>query len=85
MAMESAAVLNDELTRTDSQQLDRALRNYVQRRQRRVESAQDSSRKMGTMMFVGSTPLAWIRNQLVKIYTLGMFVKSISDLMNEPI
>ncbi|MCB1055572.1 MAG: FAD-dependent monooxygenase, partial [Acidobacteria bacterium] len=52
MAMESAAVLADELSRTDARSVERALDLYVKRRRHRVESIQTDSRRLARTMFV---------------------------------
>jgi 2-polyprenyl-6-methoxyphenol hydroxylase-like FAD-dependent oxidoreductase len=85
MAMESAAVLADVLSRTDADGVERALGLYETRRRERVESAQETSRDLGKLMFVESPALAWGRNQLVKHYPLERFVRSLAELMDEPI
>lgn len=85
MAMESAAALNDELSRTSSRYVTNALDTYVKRHRKRVLAAQEESRKLARMMFVESTPLAWGRNQLMKFYTLEMLLKNITRQMSEPI
>lgn len=85
MAMESAAALNDELSRTNSVFVERALDLYEIRRRKREEEAQETSRRLGQMMFITSPCLAWGRDQLVKLYTLRMFIKSIAAMMDAPI
>ncbi len=78
MALESAAVLNDELSRTDAKFLPAALGHYERRRKRRAEAFQDDSRKLGSMMMLDSAPMAWGRDQLLHFYTLEMLAKSIT-------
>jgi 2-polyprenyl-6-methoxyphenol hydroxylase-like FAD-dependent oxidoreductase len=85
MAMESAAALNDELSRTNTTFIEQALDLYEKRHRKRVEDAQESSRQMGNMMFIDSLPLAWGRDQLVKFYTIEMLIKSIGTMMDDPI
>jgi 2-polyprenyl-6-methoxyphenol hydroxylase-like FAD-dependent oxidoreductase len=85
MAMESAAALNDELSRTNAAFVEQALDLYEKRHRKRVEAAQDSSRQLGQMMFIDSLPLAWGRDQLVKFYSIEMLIKSIGTMMDEPI
>ena len=85
MAMESAAVLDDELSRTNAAFVEGALDLFEKRRRRRAEAAQTESRRLGKMMFVDSLPLAWGRDQLVKFYSLEMLIKSIGTMMAEPI
>lgn len=85
MAMESAAVLADELSRTDAAHLGHALGFYEQRRRKRVEAAQDDSRHMARMMFIESVPLAWGRDQAMKFYSLDQLVKQIAKIFDRPI
>ncbi|MCA9908486.1 MAG: FAD-dependent monooxygenase [Anaerolineae bacterium] len=85
MAMESAAALSDELSRTDAKRVEQALDLYEKRHRKRVESAQESSRQLGKMMFIKSSPLAWERNQLLKFYTVEELVRSIAKIADEPI
>lgn len=79
MAMDSAAVLVDELSKTD--QLERGLNQYVKRQMKRVENAQKDSRKLGTLMFVKSNLFAKIRNYAVRFYSLKQLAKNISRAM----
>lgn len=85
MAMESAAVLNDELSRTDAAGIDQALRLYVQRRRRRVLSTQNASRQLSRMMFVRSKWIASARNLACKFYSIQQLVGSLAKSFNEPI
>ena len=85
MAMESAAVLADELSRTDRRFLEHALSLYVKRRKRRVEGIQDDSRKLARLMFVQSAPVTAIRNYVSRYMTLEMALASITKAFDEPI
>jgi 2-polyprenyl-6-methoxyphenol hydroxylase-like FAD-dependent oxidoreductase len=85
MAMESAAVLADELGRTDGKFIPRALELYEKRRKRRVEGAQDDSRTLARMMFVKSMPLVWGRDQMIKFYTLEMLASNITKSLSIPV
>lgn len=85
MAMESAAVLADELGRTDAKGLPLALRHYETRRRTRAEGAQTASRRIASLMFVKSTPLAWSRDQLMKFYSIEEFAKEIEKSLAEPL
>jgi FAD-dependent urate hydroxylase len=85
MAMESAAALSDELSRTGAQRVEQALDLYEKRHRKRVEAAQESSRHLGKMMFVKSSPLAWERNQLLKFYTVEELFRQIAKIADEPI
>ncbi len=85
MAMESAAVLADELARADAKQLRYPLAFYETRRRKRVEAAQDDSRHMARMMFIESVPLAWGRDQALKFYSLEQLAKQIAKIFDQPI
>ena len=85
VAMESAAALNDELSRTDAEHVEQALALYEKRRRRRVEKAQTSSRRLGKMMFIKSQLLARTRNRLLQFYTAEQLVKGVAELMETPI
>ena len=85
MAMESAAALNDELSRVDPSLIPNALALYEKRRRRRVEAVQTASRKLGKLMFAQSAPLVLARDILMKFYTLEMGLKDIIKMMDEPI
>jgi 2-polyprenyl-6-methoxyphenol hydroxylase-like FAD-dependent oxidoreductase len=85
MAMESAAVLADELGRTDAKGLPLALQHYETRRRKRAEGAQTASRRIASLMFVKSTPVAWGRDQLMKFYSIEEFAKEIEKSLAEPI
>jgi 2-polyprenyl-6-methoxyphenol hydroxylase-like FAD-dependent oxidoreductase len=85
MAMESAAALDDELSRTDAGHVEQALDLYEKRHRRRVEKAQTSSRQLGKWMFVRSRPVAWARNRLLRFYSVEQLVKGIARVAEEPI
>ena len=85
MAMESAAVLDDELSRTDNRFLEHALMLYTKRRKPRVERIQDDSRKLARMMFVSSAPVALTRNIALRFYSLEMFAKNLAKAFDGPI
>ena len=85
MAMESAAVLADELSRSGARFVERALAFYVKRRRKRVERIQDESRRLARTMFVKSPPLAHVRNLATKLYSVEGLAGSIADAFAEPI
>lgn len=85
MALESAAVLNDELSRTDAEFLPNALDHYEKRRKHRAEMFQEDSRRLASMMTVEAGPIAWGRDQMMKFYTLEMLVKNIYKSLADPI
>lgn len=85
MALESAAVLDDELGRTDARFLPGALARYELRRKPRAETFQDDSRRLASMMMIESLELSWGRDQLMKFYTLDMLAKNIAQSLAKPI
>jgi 2-polyprenyl-6-methoxyphenol hydroxylase-like FAD-dependent oxidoreductase len=85
MAMESAAVLNDELSRVDARYVETALKFYTQRRKARVEKAQTCSRLMARQMFVNSALRSSLRNFILKSYSLERLSKDLTKLFDQPI
>jgi FAD-dependent urate hydroxylase len=85
MAMESAAVLAGELSRTDVHFVKRALSLYVKRRRDRVERIQDDSRRLARTMFVKSASIAHIRDLAMKFYSLERLAGSIAKAFDQPI
>lgn len=85
MAMESAAVLADELSRTNTNYLDWALSLYQKRRQKRVEKTQSDSRQLAKYMFFKSNFWSNVRNKLLKFYSIKNIAKSIDKNFQEPI
>lgn len=69
MAMESAAVLADELTRTDSNYLEQGISHYVTRRRERVDAVQDKSRQLATFALVDNSLMASLRDEAIKLYS----------------
>lgn len=85
MAIESAAVLADELTRTDSKYIGHALEGYVARRRSRVKRIQDQSRMMGKFAFADSRFISSIRNFVLKFYSNKLHLKYWDTMLKEPI
>jgi len=85
MAMESAAVLADELTRTDVYHLEWALQLYQKRREPRVIAAQDDSRNLARQMFVKSAISSRLRNYLLQRYSLKSLSENIERIFETPI
>lgn len=82
MAMLSAAALADELSRTDAMHVEYALNRYERHNKTRIEAAQENSRKLGRLAFVESAPLAWGREQFLRLYTLDQALKDIIKIMD---
>lgn len=81
MAMDSAAVLVDELSRTDKEHLDYGLKLYIKRQKDRVEKAQEDSRKLAKFMNVESKFIAAIRDFAMRFYSLKQLAKNITKSM----
>ena len=85
MALESAAVLADELSRSDAGHLPNALDLYVKRRSQRVLAAQDQSRWLARLVFVRSPLLASLRNRALRMVSLRRMVGPIYRQLTTPI
>ena len=85
MAMESAAVLNDVLSRTNAYYLPETLKLFVARRQQRVENAQRDSRRLAKLAFVTPPLMAWIRNFYTKRASTKKLLGSIVNSFDVPI
>src|SRR5699024_4518423 len=85
MALESAAVLAEELGRSNSAYLANALELYVKRRQSRVEAAQRQSRRLARMMFMKPKILGYVRNWLLRFTTMEQVVGPLIDKLEQPI
>ncbi|MCG2459170.1 FAD-dependent monooxygenase [Flavobacteriaceae bacterium F89] len=81
MAMDSASALVDELSRTDKEHLEYGIKMYLKRQKKRVETAQEDSRKLGDLMFVKSNLIAGIRDYAVRFYSIKQLAKNISKTM----
>jgi 2-polyprenyl-6-methoxyphenol hydroxylase-like FAD-dependent oxidoreductase len=67
LAMESAAVLTEELCRTDSKFLIAALEQYEARRRARVDRIQSQSRRVAKVMFAGNGLMTRLRDRAMRI------------------
>ena len=85
MALESAAVLADELSRTNPSYLPNALELYERRRRTRVEAAQAQSRRLARVMFIRNTRLAALRNRALKHARMEQMVGPLIKALREPI
>lgn len=86
MAMESAAVLAEELCRTDSAHLASALERYESRRRSRVEKVQNQSRLVGKFMYTESGALSALRDGAMKIFSgERFFFRYWDDMLKGPI
>lgn len=85
MALESAAVMAEELTRCDSASLPRAFKLYEKRRRHRAEDAQDESRKLAVWLAAEAAPLVWTRDQFLKLASTDALARTVSRSLSEPI
>jgi 2-polyprenyl-6-methoxyphenol hydroxylase-like FAD-dependent oxidoreductase len=85
MAMESAAVLAEELCRTDSKFLAAGLQQYVARRRARVDRIQARSRRLARVMFAGNGLVARIRDQAIRIMVDEPLLDGVDEIMAERI
>jgi 2-polyprenyl-6-methoxyphenol hydroxylase-like FAD-dependent oxidoreductase len=85
MALESAAVLADELSRTDATYLPNALELYERRRRRRVEAAQNQSRRLARVMFMRNDRLAALRNRALAHARIEQMVGPLIRELRQPI
>lgn len=85
MAMESAAVLAEELCRTDSMNFAHAFRQYESRRKSRVNKVQNQSRIMGKFIYTESGALSSIRDYLVRAYSSRRLFRYWDKMLKEPL
>jgi 2-polyprenyl-6-methoxyphenol hydroxylase-like FAD-dependent oxidoreductase len=85
MALESAAALADELSRTNATYLPRALELYERRRRDRVEAAQTQSRRLAKLMFIRSEPLAAVRSRAFRFASMEQMVGPLIKELRRPI
>ena len=83
--MESAAVLNDELSRADARHLSGALALYEKRRRKPVSGLQDGSRTMFRMATTRRTALAAARDAAFRVVPEGMMMRDVERSMEQPI
>jgi 2-polyprenyl-6-methoxyphenol hydroxylase-like FAD-dependent oxidoreductase len=85
MALESAAVLADELSRTNKTYLPNALELYERRRRHRVEAMQTQSRRLARLMFLESPKLAALRNRALRFASMEQMVGPLIKGLRDPI
>lgn len=83
VAMESAAVLADELRRTDARTIPLAIEYFEKRRRDRVDSIQAESRKLAKMMFTESAAMSWAINHMMKFYSEKQLFKGFSKTLEQ--
>lgn len=85
LAMESAAVLAEELCRADSRHIGGALDQYVDRRRARVDRVQGHSRRLGRVMFAGNRAFARLRDGAVKMLADEQLLDVLDGMLGEKI
>ncbi len=85
MALESAAALDDILSRTDPHFIPAALAQFEKRRKKRVEKAQKASRGLAKLMFTNSPWRAWLRNYITKHMSAESLIRTIIQGFDDPI
>ncbi|MCW4386173.1 FAD-dependent monooxygenase [Salinibacterium sp. SYSU T00001] len=85
MALESAAALADELSRTDAASAPKSLALYERRRRDRTESAQTLSRRLARVTFVRSRPVAAVRDLILARSSIQSLVGPLLRDLERPI
>ncbi|MGH6856695.1 MAG: FAD-dependent oxidoreductase [Methylocella sp.] len=85
VAMESAAVLNDELSRADAAHMPNAIRFYLMRRRERVDAIQSVSRRLLKTMLPGNAVLAAGRNWLTRRLSEDRFFRPLGRWMDRSV
>lgn len=85
MAMESAAVIAEELCRADSKYIPHALKQYELRRKPRVNKVQNQSRMMGKLVYSNSRLFSNIRDYVLKAYSSNLVYKYWDHLLKNSI
>lgn len=85
MAMESAAVLAEELCRTDSRFLTPCLQQYASRRRARVDRIQSQSRRLARVMFAGKSLMARLRDHAIRVMVDEPLLDAVDHVMAERI
>ena len=85
MALESAAVLADEVSRADARSVAHAFRLYEKRRRGRAEAAQDDAHNLAAWLSTSSPALAWTRDQFLRLASVNSLAATISRSLAEPI
>jgi 2-polyprenyl-6-methoxyphenol hydroxylase-like FAD-dependent oxidoreductase len=85
LALESAAVLTEELCRTDSKFLARGLRQYTARRRPRVDRVQAQSRRLGRVVFAGHGLVRRLRDRALRIVSDEPVLDTVDAMLSEQI
>jgi 2-polyprenyl-6-methoxyphenol hydroxylase-like FAD-dependent oxidoreductase len=85
LAMEPAAVLAEELCRTDSHFLIASLARFAERRRARVDRIQSQSRRLAKIMFAGNPVMTRLRDRAVRIIADEPVLDHVEDMLTERI
>ena len=85
LAMESAAVLADELCRADSSRITLAFEQYTARRRARVDHVLSWSRRLGRFMFTGNRFVARLRDGAVHLTADEQLLVGVERVLSEPL
>jgi 2-polyprenyl-6-methoxyphenol hydroxylase-like FAD-dependent oxidoreductase len=85
LAMESAAVLADELCRTDSSCVQLAFEHYAARRRARINRVSGWSRRLGKFMSTGNRFVARLRNGAVHFAADEQLLTTVEQVLAEPL
>lgn len=85
MALESAAVLADELSRTNRHNVSNALNGYVRRRKSRCELVQNQSRAIMAFKLARSPRYAKVRDTLIRFHDMQQLLGPKLRLLTQPI
>ena len=85
LAMESAALLAEELCRADSKFLTADLEQYASRRRPRVDRIQAQSRRLGRVMFAGNGLVTRLRDRALRIMADEPLLDAVGDMLAERI
>lgn len=85
MAMESAAVLADELRRVEARTATRAIQNFIKRRRKRLDHVQAASWRLADLIFTESRIRSWAINQFMKCCSPQLFFKDFTSILKDPI
>ena len=85
MAIESAAVMAEELCRADSKYISQAFEAYMSRRRSRVDKIQNQSRMMGKVAYADSRVVSSLRNLVLRLYSNKIHIRYWDSMLKEPI
>ena len=85
MALESAAVLADELSRTNRHHVSNALNGYIRRRKSRCELVQNQSRAIMAFKLARSPRYAKVRDTLMRFHDMQQLLGPKVRLLTQPI